>query len=1100
VTDANGAAVPGAVIILTDKGTGATRTTTTDSWGSYRVTGLLPGYYSLQVNALGFKTAVIDGISVHPGQTVLRGVYLEAANAAETVNVVVFAPLLDPTSAQSSAVVESRKVRELPNLHPTHSLARLLPGAFINTARRGGEPPTMGGSSGFLVSLANAQPRSISHTIDGVDNSDIDGQPAVSIDSFDALEMVHVLTTRGSGDVSLTGASSVNLLTRTGSNLFHGSAFDYYLNRRFGALSRLERRSGLTHPPTFKNTVYGATLGGPIRRDRAFFFGSFLGETETSRRFVDSTPSFLTPSAAATTALRQLHPGSEPLKDLARRGPFATLAPARTVRSFSYPVLGTPVDFVELVRSIPGSAEGYEVGSRVSLNATSRDLIEFRYWYDSRSVAASAGRLESGYTASTSGRSQLGGLHWNRVLSPISVNELHIGVGRARSALLGDPQPLIDGEQEGATAGPGVVIALPGLSFGQSPLVPQSHITNSIYIGEMLSRVEGRHNFKAGAQVRRRSASFDYLPGVRAQYYYAGFADFIQDRPVAMVAAAGARRFSAGETLQHYYIDDGWRARENLTLFFGLSYENAGQPLNGLARNIARREEMDQTSLFNPDLPLSIRTIEQLNRDNNNVAPRLGFAYTPRFRVFGRDLFGRDKMVVRGSAAVSYDSAAYRPLAETAASSPNVLLAVFGSQTEIPFPRFPAVPSRAELSQLFGADPRNFARTVIDPGFRTPYSIRWHLAASRSFSDKALFELGYTGARGVGLVRALDGNALSSSEEAGSAGPLRVYASTGQSSYNAIHARLDLRVLNSLEAGFSYAFSKLIDDVPFGAAHGSHVIGSPFALAVAGHQSFAQNPLDISRGERGLSSLDRRHLLVGHYVWSLPLPRSRNQVLAQVLRGWQATGILEVGSGSPYTPAQQFGDSPEAFALLASGFSERIGTVRPFLSNPAAPPDVVVFSNGANAFYRFFSNSDGTPFQSPTGFIVASRTGFRAGSVGEGRFVYNDFAVEQAALARGLPVDAFGRTFAQGRAFGDAGRNTLVGPNLANLDFALVKTTKLNEKVSLQVRAEFYNAFNHPHRAVPVSILEMAGGRGFADPGETDATPRRVRIGVKLSF
>jgi hypothetical protein len=147
-----------------------------------------------------------------------------------------------------------------------------------------------------------------------------------------------------------------------------------------------------------------------------------------------------------------------------------------------------------------------------------------------------------------------------------------------------------------------------------------------------------------------------------------------------------------------------------------------------------------------------------------------------------------------------------------------------------------------------------------------------------------------------------------------------------------------------------------------------------------------------------------------------------------------------------------------------------------------------------------FTNPDGSAFQSPTGFIVASRSGFRAGSVQEARFVYNDYFVEQTVRLRGLAPGAFGPTYASGRPFGDAGRNTLFGPVLGNLDFALMKNTKLNEKISLQVRAEFFNLFNHPNRGLPGFILETAGGRGFADLGERDATPRRVRIGLKLSF
>jgi hypothetical protein len=145
-------------------------------------------------------------------------------------------------------------------------------------------------------------------------------------------------------------------------------------------------------------------------------------------------------------------------------------------------------------------------------------------------------------------------------------------------------------------------------------------------------------------------------------------------------------------------------------------------------------------------------------------------------------------------------------------------------------------------------------------------------------------------------------------------------------------------------------------------------------------------------------------------------------------------------------------------------------------------------------------NPDGSPFVSPTGFIIADRSGFHSGGVSSARLVYNDYIVEQALIARGLAPDAFGRTFANGRPFGDAGRNSLRGGSLANFDLAIAKMTRLTERVTLEIRGEMFNAFNHPSRGTPDAIVERAGGRGFADPGEVDATPRRVRIALKLHF
>jgi hypothetical protein len=361
-------------------------------------------------------------------------------------------------------------------------------------------------------------------------------------------------------------------------------------------------------------------------------------------------------------------------------------------------------------------------------------------------------------------------------------------------------------------------------------------------------------------------------------------------------------------------------------------------------------------------------------------------------------------------------------------------------------------------------------------------------------NERFNIEAGYTGSRGVGLIRAIDANPASGE------GPLRVYETTGRSIYHSLQVRADARLTDQFSGGLAYTLSKMIDDVPDNSADISGGVGDAATFGVSGLQSLAQNPFESSRSERALSSFDRRHTLTSHFVYSLPLARLQSGLWGRLLGGWKASGIVSLATGSPFTPLQFTGRGGASPAIFAAQFSDRLGAVRPFIGNPVAPVDAVAFSNAANQFYRFYLNADGTPVTSPTGFIIADRNGVHAGTVEQARFVYNDYSVEQAARAMGLSPDAFGATFAAGRPFGDAGRNTLTGPRLVNVDFALLKTTKLSEKVSLQFRAEFFNMFNHPNRARPNSILENAGGFGFADPGETDSTPRRVRLALKLIF
>lgn len=1075
VVDPNGAAIPNATVTIRDQNTGATRTLTTDQSGNYSVSGLPPGNYKIEVDAPGFKKSIVENVAVQPGQVAATGVLMSPGSVAETVTVTSVAPAVDTSIARASSY-ESRNLRDLPSLAPVDSLARLSPGATSRQlAPPSAQSPGTDRNDEFRFWFNGNGSRSNNFSIDGHDNNDIDGRPVISINNFDSLDTLNIMTTRGTGDTTLTGASAVNTQTRSGSNDFHGTVFDFHLNRRFGALSPLERRSGAERAPLLRSDRYGGTFGGPARRDRIFFFGAFEGESEASERFVDSTSSFLTPTEKGLEQLKDAFPSSMTVDDLIRRGPLAA-GSAQTARTFLIPVSGVPVEFGQTTRLLSSRAEGYEATARLDFNLTLRDTIRAGYWLSTRSATNSIGRLAAGFAADTAVRSQLANLQWDRTLSPRTSNEAKFTFNRAHLSLRSEDE---------TTQSPGVNTGFRSLGYGQSAFLPASHRTTLFEASDTLSHIAGRHNLKVGGQWRRRGASFDYLPGAGGQFNFISFEDFVLDRPATLTVAVGDARSNFSQLHHHYFIDDVWRVKSNLTLSLGVSYENATQPINSLAERLRERESDAATALFDSTLPLNSPALAGLRRDNNNFAPRLGFAYTPRFFVFGRDLFGFDKTVIRGGVQLSYDQTAFRPLADVAASAPNVMLAVITPR--VGALRFPSVPDSSALRSILGSDPSKYARTDLARDYRAPYATVWHLAGSRDLTERLSIEAAYIGSRGAKLIRAIDG--------ANGDGPLRIYETTGRSIYHSFQMRMDLRATRVLEGGASYTLSKLIDDVADNNSNISGGVGDRASLRSPVLQMFAQNPFDVN--ERALSTLDQRHSLTGHFVLTLPWQRGQSGVLGRFAGGWKASGIIQLASGSPFTPLQYIGQSPASFA---AALSDRLGAVRPFAGNSSAPSDVVAFSNAANRALHFFLNPDGTPFISPTGFIIADHAGFRAGAIGEARFIYNDFVVEEMARSMGMARDAFGETFAAGRPFGDVGRNTLRGPQVATVDFALIKTTKITEKVSLQFRAEYYNLFNHPNRAKPNSTLENAGGFGFLDAGETDSVPRRVRFALKLIF
>ncbi len=1092
VVDNQGAAIANATVTFKDENTGARRTVTTDSEGNYTAAGLPPGKYQVEVQAPGFNATTVSGVEVQPGQSAATGVTLTPGAASETVTVTGVAQAVDVSTSHISANFQSNEIRELPSLAPAYSFSRLAAGVNSTGLKYSTDQPSGANrQEEFLITINGGRPLSTGFMMDGRDDNGIDGRPAVALKSFDAIEMLHILTTRGDGDASRNYASSINLITRNGTNDFHGSLFDYHLNRRLGALSPLERRSGLDRSPKFKNDIFGGTFGGPVIRDRLFFFGSFFRETETSRRFVDSTSSSLTPTLRGLDDLARAFPGSATVADLLARGPATQkIGEPFFSRTASAPILGSEIEFGEIVRNIPSRAIGYEGGGRVEFQLTNRDRLESGYWLTTRDETNSAGNLAAGFANDQEARGHFGSLRWTRLLSPQSTNEAGISFNKASASFgLSDDAAT---RSSGARSAPAVNIGFRALGYGTSPSAPGSYASTLVEISDTLSHLAGRHNLKLGGQARIRRTDLNLLPGTVGQFNYASFEDFVLDNPASIAVATGGSRSRFSQLHHHFFIDDAWRVRNNLTLSIGLSYENHGQPYNQLIDRIRKREADPALALFGAGpLPL-----EKIDRDNNNIAPRFGFAYTPRFLLFGKNIFGYDKTVIRGGVSLSYDQTAYGPLADASISAPNILLGVIAPANADALPAFPAVSDANQLRTLLGASPLAYARTQFARGYRDPSSLSWHLDISRDLDNKVIAGLSYVGAQGTGLIRMLDGNPFSN----GSTGAVRFYETSGRSIYHSIQARADLRLTDKITSSIAYTFSKLIDDAPdyfspAGARGGNSTLLSALAI-----RSIAQNPFDDSRGERSVSSLDRRHNLTASFLWDLPLRRNQSRILGRLLGGWKAAGVIEMASGSPFTPFQLTGNSPSQAALFASMFSDRSGTLRPFAGNASAPIDSVAFSNAANSFFHFFLNPDGSPFSSPTGFIIADSRGFRAGSTQGARFIYNDFPVEQTARLRGLAPDAFGKTFAAGRPFGDAGRNTLFSPRLLNVNFALIKNTKLTEKVYLQFRAEFFNLFNHPNRARPNMIVENAGGFGFADFGETDASPRRIRLALKLIF
>src|SRR5262249_41069887 len=826
-------------------------------------------------------------VVVQPGQVAATGVQLSVGATSESVTVMAAnSQLIDTTSVASSSNVDSKTISALPNRQSVNTLALLSPGVISQQQKDKSEETSAAmtrADSAFSMSGGGLQ---LIYTLDGQSNNDIGGRAAITPRDPGTIQSLQVLGTTGYNNANRASGSSINVVTRSGSNNFHGGILGYDLDRRWGAMSPLERRSGLNVAPAGSSALFGFSLGGPIRRDRLFFFGSLQAESGNSGLFADSTSSSITPTSPGLARLSQAFPQSPTVRDMAaRRLQSDPLGNMDFFRTFVIPVLGTPIEFGEIIRIVPSHTSAYQGTGRVDLNLTPRDTLQGSYWFQNRNATGSVGRLAAGYPGDLRETSQLTGIHWTRLLSPRSTNEVSVGFNRARAELSNDG--------DGFVTTPSINIGLRGLSFGASPLVPQSHISTLFQVGDTLTLARGRHTITVGGQLLRRITHLNFLSGPVEQIYYQDYDAFVLARPFNVTVAEGNPGYPFSETGQFYFADDRWRLTDSLTLSFGLGYQNPGDPIEGLGERLLRREA-GPAPLFDRALPVGPRTITRPDRNNHELAPRVGFAYAPRMAGrLGGKLLGLDRTIIRGGAAISYDAGDYQSLADIQASAPNSLMAVLGPSYASQFGRPSTIIRPGELESLIGRDPRAYATVQLSPDFRPSYATRWHLSVGRNIDDRITIEAAYVGSRGFSLIRAADGMPqLTSAGGAASGtkpvtGLLRIYESSGQSIYHGLQTHAEFRFQNNLTGGLSYTFSKMIDDVPDSIVSPGAPIGTAAALATPALQDLAQNPFDSLRGERARSSLDRRHNLVADFVWSIPVKKSPDGLAGRLLVGWQ---------------------------------------------------------------------------------------------------------------------------------------------------------------------------------------------------------------------
>ena len=1064
VKDASGAVMPNVKITLTSTTTNAQLTTTTDANGEFQFPQVAPATYSLVVEAKGFKKAVSSAV-VQVDQITHAEISLEVGDVSQSVQVEGVAPLLETDKSTLSSVVDSRTISNMPlNARQYLDLALITPGAL----------PAATGTQGGGFNVSGSRSQSNIFLLDGVSN--VDTQINSALGNFritDAVQEFSVQTSVATAEFGRGTGGQVSIVTKSGENQFHGSAFEYFRNSNMDAADFFTNKLKGTKNPLHRNQ-YGATFGGPILRDKTFFFASWEGFRQVSPQV--STTRVPTDAERATV--------TDPIsKALLQFWP----APNGTgTLNFIANVGATTFDNTGLIR--------------IDHRFSDHDNVTGR-WADYEGTTFTPGALPTQGGNANKPISRSGVFIENHTFSPTLLNEFRFGFSRNQTYITvqdagldaskifvdasGKPLAgIVNGSQNLLDSGLPTI----GVSGGYAPLgstnnLPQGRTTNTYELYDNMSWIApfhaSRHSWRWGIHARREDAKRFLDGSARGTFNFANFADFAAGRVNTSIL-----RF--GDTIRYWrrypwdiYWQDQWKIKDNLTLNYGIRYEypSAIYQTRQLATNFIPGigpmplgtnqvlnidpKKTGVASFFFTQAPFTLSD-SGVNSDKNNFAPVVGMAYTPRF---AKSLFGNDATVIRAGFRVGYDEIFNNIPANLGLNAPYTLTtnqSAGGTQPD-KFSYAVALNQSVPLISNFGKQgPATPTVGLVsfnaeEPNLRSAYVYQYNFGIQRRIGSNFSLEADYQGSSGHKLGIFIDQNEptviVRDPTKRGNQAPNEQFypypffgsvgtgADNTNSNYNGLVTTAKYQGRHGIFFQGSYTYSKSLD----------------YQSAFFGSSGERTGPADVRnlRLEHGPSSFDIRHRAV--FVYSIDLPAGpghrllgwNNGFNRQVFGGWSISGITTIQSGTPFTV---FNSSQDY-----SGFNQLNDRPDVIGSGPLVQDN----RNPDAAFDKTYFSS--TP---PTGRV------------------------------------------------GTSGRNQFYGPGLANYNFAAGKTFPLfGERWRLRFQTDFFNLFNHTNFSNPVSSQSSANfGKIISTVGSGTATavgttaglvgggPRIIQLSMRLSF
>src|SRR5688572_25625884 len=1077
VRDEKEAVITGATVTVRNISTNESRTAQTNADGRYHFAGVPVGAYEITVESTGFAKYMQSGITLALNQNAVVDVTMKPGAVQEVVNIVENASVLNTVNAEVGTRFDEKRLSELPlaTTRNVYNIALSAPGV---SQLNSGQSAFAGGTN---FSANGGRTRSNNFMIDGQDNNNFGvAGSTIPLNNPDAIQEVRLVTNQFSAEYGRNSSAVFNAITRGGTNEYHGSAFWFHNDNALNACSNTQKAgaNGFCNPnatdpsrtkaPFRIENQLGGTIGGPLHlprfgeggpayvsgRDRTFFFFSI--QRWWDRQLGIGSTLNGAPTAAGRAIIQQAAGDLPQVRALLDFLPAAA-TPLNRTASFVRNGQTFVVPLGSLTGAQSSTYDDWQTLVRIDHRFTSNHNLNGRYLYQDAGAAGSIPNVAAsqitppGFSSTVPSRTQGVNLQFTSVLSPKWINEARGAFLRSASATLAlDPRSELIPSMEvvelglrGFNAGP------TRTAIGLGVNLPQSQVRNTYQFQDTISYTTGNHAWKFGVDIRRNQLHQLFKPTTRGLLEYASLDFLVKD----FATRANINKDLPGTALVlhndwhdfFFFGQDEWRITPHFTLTLGLRYENPGQPIQDLVEfnePVVAAAGNDPRFILQP-VP---------GRDTNNWQPRVGFNWNPQTRDSGVIgwLTGGDKLVIRGGFTRTHDYAFTNIALNIWSSFPFVAaVSAFPTISTTPLgappvdctltPRPPAcvsvIPNAFTALQTPPFSPSTVNRTIVDENFHMPVYDSVSFEVQREFTRDLVFRVGYVGTKGTGLFESVDANPTIIGCTPPNSPGCRSIPNQGPT-------RLRTNSGSSIYHSLQTSLEKRLTS---GFSAGLHYTYSSFIDTMSeifnvssGEIAVAQDSYN-RRADRARSSFDRPHRVAGNFVYELPYFRDQRGFVGVVLGGWQLNSQFSLQSGSPFTPlngADPAGALASISALVGNAIRPNLNTT---LDLSSMSVEEIVRAGGASLFRQ----------------ITAAQ---RVGNVG---------------------------------------RNVLRSDGINNIDFGIMKNTRIGENQRLQLRADFFNFTNSRDFGIPNSIVTS---NNFLNQWGTDGGSRRIVVGLRYVF